>query len=63
MQYLKKLNILILEKCMLSIDYISHTLHDFLTDDSGASLIEYVLIGSLIAVVGTLFLLAFSKSN
>ena len=48
---------------MWHIDYLSHTFRNFLTDDSGVSLIEYVLVGFLIAVVGTLVLLAFGKSK
>lgn len=42
-------------------DHISHTLIIFLKDESGAPLIEYALIASLIAVVGGLFLLAIVK--
>ena len=42
-------------------DHISHTLIIFLNDESGAPLIEYALIASLIAVVGGLFLLAIVK--
>ncbi len=48
---------------MRHIDYLQHTLYNFLTDESGASPIEYILIGSLVAVVGMLFILAFGKST
>lgn len=36
-------------------DYVSYTLIEFLKEESGAPLIEYVLIASLIAVVFGLF--------
>lgn len=42
-------------------DDVLHTIINFLKEESGASLMEYVLIGSLIVVVSGLFLLAFSK--
>ncbi len=44
-------------------DDVLHTVINFLKDESGAPLIEYVLIGSLITVVFGLFLLAFSKDK
>ena len=40
---------------------VLHTIINFLKEESGAPLMEYVLIGSLIVVVSGLFLLAFSK--
>ncbi len=46
---------------MQSVDYVLQTLIDFSKEESGASLIEYVLIGSIIAVVCALSLLALSK--
>ena len=42
-------------------DYVSHKFVSFLMDESGAPLIEYALIASLIAVVCGLFLLALIK--
>ena len=42
-------------------DDVLHTIINFLKEESGAPLMEYVLIGSLIVVVSGLFLLAFSK--
>lgn len=46
---------------MQSVDYVLHTFTGFLKDESGASLIEYVLVGAIIAVVGALSLLALYK--
>ncbi len=46
---------------MQSVVYVLHTLIDFSREESGASLIEYVLIGSIIAVVFALSLLALYK--
>lgn len=46
---------------MQSVDYVLHTFIEFLKDESGASLIEYVLVGAIIAVVGALSLLALYK--
>ena len=43
-------------------DYVSHALVEFLKEESGAPLIEYALIASLIAVVCGLFLIALNKS-
>lgn len=40
---------------------VLHTIINFLKEESGAPLIEYVLIGSLIAAVAGLFLIALSK--
>jgi Flp pilus assembly pilin Flp len=42
-------------------DYVSHILIEFLKEESGAPLIEYVLIASLAAAVCGLFLMAFNK--
>ena len=42
-------------------DDVLHTMVNFLKDESGAPFIEYVLIGSLIAAVSGLFLIAFGK--
>ena len=42
-------------------DYVSHTVMNFLKEESGAPLIEYALIGSIIAVVCGLVLLALGK--
>lgn len=42
-------------------DDVLHGVINFLEEESGAPFIEYVLIGSLIAVVFGLFLLAYSK--
>lgn len=36
---------------------------EFLKEEAGAPLIEYALIGSLIAVVAGLFLMALTKNN
>lgn len=57
----RKLNIFNTEISMQSVDYVLQTLIDFSKEESGASLIEYVLIGSIIAVVCALSLLALSK--
>lgn len=46
---------------MRLIDYAPHVLVEFYMEESGASLMEYALIGSIIAVVGTLILLALYK--
>lgn len=46
---------------MLADDYIKIFLMKFLKNESGASLIEYTLIASLIAVVCGLFFLALNK--
>lgn len=46
---------------MPPINYVPHTLVDFLKEESGVFPIEYVLIGSIIAVVSALFLLALYK--
>ena len=46
---------------MRLVDYVSYTLIKFLKDESGAPLIEYALIASLIVVVCGLFLLALNK--
>ena len=40
-----------------------YMLVEFLKEEAGAPLIEYALIGSLIAVVAGLFLMALSKNN
>ena len=44
-------------------DDLSHTLFKFLKEESGDSLIEYVLIASLTAVVSWLFVMAFNKDT
>ena len=48
---------------MRLIDYAPHTIVDFLMEESGGSLMEYALIGSIIAVVGALILLALHKET
>ena len=48
---------------MRLVDYFSHILINFLKEESGAPLIEYALIDSLIAVVCGLFLLAIGKGS
>lgn len=42
---------------------VLQTIINFLKEESGAPLVEYVLIGSLIGVVSGLFLLAFIKNT
>jgi Flp pilus assembly pilin Flp len=42
-------------------DDVLHAIVNFLKEESGAPLMEYVLIGFLIVVVSGLFLLAFIK--
>ena len=42
---------------------VLHTIINFLKEESGAPLMEYVLIGSLIVVVSGLFLLALIKDT
>ena len=49
------------EISMRLADYVSHKFINFFMDESGAPLIEYALIASLIAVVCGLFLLALIK--
>ena len=46
---------------MLASDYVLNTFVDFLKEESGALPMEYVLIGSIIAVVFSLFVLALYK--
>ena len=55
--------ILILGKSMRLIDRVMHTSSTFMKEESGAPLIEYVLIGSLVAAVLGLFLLALNKDT
>ena len=43
-------------------DYVPLILLKFLKEESGAPLIEYVLIGSLITVVSWLFIMALNKN-
>lgn len=43
-------------------DRLSYVLTDLLKDESGASLMEYALIGSLILVVCMLLLLAWRRN-
>lgn len=43
-------------------DYVSLVLFKFLKEESGAPLIEYVLIASLITVVSWLFIMALNKN-
>lgn len=47
---------------MRLVDSVSHISVYFLKDESGASLIEGVLVASLVAVVVGLFLMAFNKN-
>ena len=47
---------------MRSSDYESHILIEFLKEESGSSLIERILIASLIAVVCGLFFMALNKN-
>ena len=44
-------------------DDVLHTIVKFLKEESGAPYIEYILTGSLIAVVFGLFLLVISKDT
>jgi Flp pilus assembly pilin Flp len=44
-------------------EYESHKIFHFLMEESGGSLMEYVLIGSIIAVIGALILLALYKET
>lgn len=48
---------------MRLIDRVLHTSSAFMKEESGAPLIEYVLIGSLVAAVLGLFLLALNKDT
>jgi hypothetical protein len=58
-----KLPALKMETSMRVTEYESHTIFNFLMEESGGSLMEYVLIGSIIAVIGTLILLALYKEK
>ena len=55
--------ILISGKRMQLIDRVLHTSRTFMKEESGAPLIECVLIGSLVAAVLGLFLLALNKNT
>ena len=48
---------------MRFIDQVLHASSNFLKDESGATFIEFVLIGSLIAAVLGLFLLVLNKDT
>jgi hypothetical protein len=49
------------EKSMRFVNYVSHISADFMMEESGASLMESVLLCSLISVVFALCLLALNK--
>jgi hypothetical protein len=51
------------EKSMRFVNYVSHISLDFMMEESGAALMESVLVGSLVAVVFTLCLLALNKDS
>lgn len=48
---------------MQTTEYESHAIFRFLIEESGASLMEYALIGSIIATIGILIFLALSKET
>lgn len=48
---------------MRFVNNVSHISIDFLREESGASFIEHVLLGSLIVVVCTLFIMALNKDS
>lgn len=48
---------------MRFLNHVSHISSDFLREESGSSLIEHLLLGSLIAVVFTLCLLGLNKDS
>ncbi|SFC26415.1 hypothetical protein SAMN05216344_112122 [Polaromonas sp. OV174] len=60
-EQIKKLDMVNMDEIMLSVDYLSHAFITFLEEETGASNMEYLLIGSMIAVVFALFMLALHK--
>lgn len=48
---------------MRFVNYVSYISLDFMAEESGASFMENVLVGSLIAVVLTLCLLAMNRDS
>jgi Flp pilus assembly pilin Flp len=52
-----------MEMSMRTTEYESHVISRFLGEESGASLMEYALIGAIIAAIGALIFLAISKEK
>jgi Flp pilus assembly pilin Flp len=48
---------------MPPVEFVPHTLPHFLKDEGGGSLIEYVLVGSIIVTLCILVLLAVGKGS
>ena len=48
---------------MQTTEYESHAVFRFFVEESGASLMEYVLIAAIISVIGALIFLALSKEK
>lgn len=48
---------------MRFVNYVSHISKDFLSDETGSSRMENILLGALIVVVFTLLLMALNKDS
>lgn len=48
---------------MRFMDHVTHISMIFLKEESGSSFMEHVLLGALIAVICTLFILAMNKDS
>jgi Flp pilus assembly pilin Flp len=52
-----------MEASMQTTKYEPHAVFRFFAEESGASLMEYVLIAAIISVIGALIFLALSKEK
>lgn len=48
---------------MRFVKYVSHISKDFLSDESGSSFMENILLGALVVVVFILLLMALNKNS